>query len=277
MENLALETDYKYDTLNNLIKVTQRGTSNEIARIRSYSYDSLSRVVTSQNVETGTICYGVWNKGTCREGYDANGNVTVKTDNRGVVTNYTYDALNRLQSKTYQNDLASTPSSCYQYDTATNGVGRLGTAWTQAGSCGSELPATGYVTYTKEVSYDAMGRLIQEQQCVPGKCSPQTNTPFTMNYAYDLAGSMIQLDDGLGQVNWAPSYNSAGRLLGVKSTTVAGIPNPAQLFSNPVYNAAGQLTSWGVGSIDSSTPALTGTRTYDSRLRVSTEKVVGHD
>ncbi len=272
-----LETDYGYDGLDNLTSSVQHGTASESARSRNFSYDSLSRLVTSTNPETGTICYGSTGSGSCQNGYDANGNLGSKTDARGVVTQYSYDALNRLISKVYTNAPAGSLSSCYQYDAATNGVGRLAASWTQAGSCPAKLPTTGFLTSRVYVTYDAVGRLQQQQQCVPGKCAAQSGSPFTMNYAYDLAGNTTSMDDGLGQVSWALSYDGAGRLSTVTGAAAPGIPNPAQLFANPAYNPANQLTKWSLGAIDASTPALTGTRTYDNRLRVTTETVAGHD
>ena len=273
----GLETDYGYDGLDNLTSAVQHGTAGESARSRSFSYDSLSRLLSSTNPETGTVCYGLIASGSCQSGYDGNGNLISKTDARGVVTQYSYDAINRLIGKVYTNAPAGSLSSCYQYDTATNGVGRLAASWTQAGSCPAQLPATGFLTSRVYVAYDPMGRLQQQQQCVPGKCAAQAGSPFTMNYTYDLAGNITGMGDGLGQVSWTTSYDGAGRLSTVTGAAAPGIPNPAQLFSNPAYNPAGQLTNWSVGAIDANTPALTGVRTYDNRLRVTTETVAGHD
>jgi YD repeat-containing protein len=102
----AMETDYNYDALGNLLSIVQwggaSGTSGAVRR--SFTYDSLSRLLTSTNPETGTICYGLWSGTNCGNGYDANGNLRYKTDARGVTVNYLYDALNRLTSKTYSGD-----------------------------------------------------------------------------------------------------------------------------------------------------------------------------
>ena len=109
--------------LNNLLTVNQHGTSSEAPRQRSFTYDSLSRLLTSRNPETGKVCYGIWSGGsvglgTCQNGYDANGNLVTKTDARGVVTTNSYDTLNRLLAKTYSSDPSGTLSSCYQYDSS---------------------------------------------------------------------------------------------------------------------------------------------------------------
>ena len=66
---LNYETDYGYDALNNLLGVTQKGSISANARTRSFQYDSLSRLSSAANPESGTITYG----------YDADGNVITKT------------------------------------------------------------------------------------------------------------------------------------------------------------------------------------------------------
>ena len=64
------ETDYGYDPLSNLLSVIQKGGSGSSQwRQRSFIYDSLSRLTSAANPESGTITYG----------FDANGNVATKT------------------------------------------------------------------------------------------------------------------------------------------------------------------------------------------------------
>jgi YD repeat-containing protein len=50
--------------------------------------------------------------------YDANGNLTSKTDARNVTTGYSYDAINRNIYVSYTD---GTPSVERHYDVATNG------------------------------------------------------------------------------------------------------------------------------------------------------------
>jgi YD repeat-containing protein len=118
-------TFYNYDTLDNMTCVEQHGSastgtgcssapSNDPTspwRIRRFSYDSLSRLLTGSNPESGTITYA----------YDANGNVASKiapqpnqTGSATVTTNYNYDVLNRITTKTYVG--MSTTAPKYGYD-----------------------------------------------------------------------------------------------------------------------------------------------------------------
>ena len=66
-------TSYGYNALDNLTRVTQG------AQTRTFAYDSLSRLTSAANPESGAIAYT----------YDNNGNLTQRTDARGVVTAYT--------------------------------------------------------------------------------------------------------------------------------------------------------------------------------------------
>ena len=79
------KTDYSYDALGNLIRVSQG------SQTRSFDYDSLSRLIEATNPESGTVEYT----------YDDNGNLTERTDARGVEATYSYDALNRLTERSY--------------------------------------------------------------------------------------------------------------------------------------------------------------------------------
>ena len=82
--------------LDNLVKVTQGSQQ------RFFMYDSLKRLIRARNPEQGTLGSltlsdpitgnSSWSIGY---EYDANGNLTGKTDPRGVVSTYAYDALNR--------------------------------------------------------------------------------------------------------------------------------------------------------------------------------------
>jgi len=281
-------TQYTYDVLNNLRSVTQWGGPNSSPAAngpinRSFTYDSLSRLLKSFNPETGIVSYSY-----IASGLPCAGDVSLpcsKTDARGVTTTYTYDKLNRLLSKSYSD--GTTPLSCYQYDTSSascplgNGywVGRLTNAWTQsastAPSCPTMAPSTGFLTKRSITCYDPMGRILNEQQFTPA--SQASGTPYSPAYTYDLAGNLTSSTTGVGPTPtttpflFTNTYDGAGRLQTVGSnwTTnyVTGATNvfPATLFSNPSYAAFGGLTNATYGN------RLNLTRTYDNRLRITSE------
>jgi RHS repeat-associated protein len=121
---LALETDYNYDALGNLLTVNQMAnwqcthpfplvtSCGRDSRTRAFQYDSLSRLTAACNPEsfapaTTPPCSLTGNTNwSMQYTYDANGNMTSKTDARGVTVNYNpasnpIDALNRVTGKTY--------------------------------------------------------------------------------------------------------------------------------------------------------------------------------
>src|SRR5262249_4402028 len=215
------ETDYQYDTLGNLLRVDQKGSAPGDStkwRTRTFTYDSLSRLITSSNPESGTICYGVWQSpppgtdlGTvCKNGYDANGNLLKKTapapNQTGtltVTTTYTYDALNRLTQKSYSD--GTTKSAYFSFDVApawgvpvSNIVGRL--TWLHSDLTG---PRGGSI-----FSYDSMGRVVMNDQCTPANCGSGL---FATSYAYDLGGNLTSYTTGPG-VLFSQAFNAAGRV-----------------------------------------------------------------
>jgi len=281
----SMQTFYAYDALNDLLAVTQSGNGTGSVS-RSFSYNSLSQLLTAQNPESGTICYGQWAGSTCANGYDRDGNLVYKTDARAVVTSYSYDALNRLLSKTYTNAPAGTMASCYQYDTAALGVGRLGAEWTQAGSCAS-APPSNYQSKRVHGAYDAMGRAQTEQQCAAGYCTsssmpsqPPSNcaalsSATGLQYCYDLADNLLAYSNGVTTAAagsypqhallFSQTFDTAGRLATVGSSP-SDSTHPASLFSNTSYAPNNALSSWLLGT------SLWTARQYDGRLRVCNQQ-----
>ena len=294
----SMRTDYYYDVLNNLLSVNQWGgaVGSSIARAgRSFSYDSLSRLLTSVNPETGRSSYS----------YDLNGNVKTRVDVRGVTTTYQYDTLNRLLSKIYSGDVNGTPSSCYQYSASSasciggnaNAIGRLTNAWTQGASissCPASAPTTGFLTKRSILCYDPMGRIANEQQYTPANVA--SSTPYSPQYSYDLAGNLAYSTDGVTPVpatasaqlpscsvsapswaatatilNFANCYDAAGRLQTLASNW-AIVGTAQSLFSappsrgTPSYAAFGGLTNAAFGNA-----GIALNRTYDNRLRITGE------
>src|SRR6185312_11608778 len=94
-------------------------------RVRTFTYDSLSRLLTATNPESGTITYT----------YDLDGNLLQKTSPAPNQTNaavtqtisYCYDALHRVTGKGYgaQSCPIATPVVSYTYDSGANAIGKL--------------------------------------------------------------------------------------------------------------------------------------------------------
>lgn len=278
---LNYETDYTYDGNNNLVRVDQWGGAkgNATERVRTFSYDSMSKLTNACNPESaasGAACSasGPW---TNTYSYDRNSNVLTKSDTRGITVNYSYDALNRVTSKTYSGDPNGTPSSCYQYDLSSipNGIGRLSNSWTQhAGAACAASPsaaqlAAELLTLKSIQSYDTMGRETGELQCTPSKCSA-TSGP-TVSLAYDLMGNPTSLSNSVGaggsSLGMTYSYDNAGRPSSASSNWTAFPTNLFNVGQSNAYNPAGQLQNWLQGS------NLTVTQGYTNRLWVNS--VVG--
>ena len=264
-------TQYTYDGFNNLTNVTQSGASGESARTRKFSYDGLSRLLTAQNTETGTVCYGTYStngagQSVCSNGYDLNGNLQSKTDARSKTTSFSYDALNRMVSRfapSAQNN-GQGSSSCFLYDanSVPYGVGHLAAEWTQAGNCsGSSSVPSNPLTSKLITAYDPVGRVSTEQTCVGSSCS----TPRQQAYSYDTAGHLSSYGDGVGNQTFTQYFDSAGRFQSL-SSSLHDATHSSSLFDINTFSPQGwtAATMGGVMSLS---------RSYDCRQRLSTHIV----
>ena len=185
-------TSYTYNALDNLTRVTQG------SQTRTFAYDSLSRLASAANPESGTVAYT----------YDNNGNLTQRTDARGVVTAYTYDRLDRLTRRSYSYTGSETAVSLettrvdYDYDRCGSYAdGRLCSVTAKKGA--TQVSRTAYNRY------DALGRVLESTQRTRG-------TSYTMAYAYDRAGNLTsQRYPSDRVVDYV--YDGAGRIAGVKT------------------------------------------------------------
>ncbi|HXM51037.1 MAG TPA: RHS repeat-associated core domain-containing protein [Pyrinomonadaceae bacterium] len=172
------QTSYSYDPLDDLVTVTQD------SQTRNFVYDSLKRLTSATNPESGTVSYQ----------YDNNGNLTSKTDARPITTTFAYDALNRAVTRSYSD---STPTVTYTYDAASvaNSKGRLT-------SVSSSVSTTNYT------AYDALGRLTSSNQVTDGET-------YSMSDGYNLAGGQTSITYPSGRVITS-EYDAAEKLAGVR-------------------------------------------------------------
>ncbi|GGG75787.1 RHS repeat-associated core domain-containing protein [Edaphobacter dinghuensis] len=199
-----LQTSYSYDGLGNLVTAIQAGGSGDTSRTRTFSYDSLSRMLSSAIPESGTTSYSyVANGSLCA------GDVSLpcsKTDARGTTINYAYDALNRLTGKTYSD---GTPNVAYTYDSFSGwgqphgaSIGRLVRALTcnASSQCNDDL-----------YSYDPMGRINHLEGATPSEAG---HAAHWTQMQYDLAGNLTALLYPDGHVI-NQTFDGAGRLSNV--------------------------------------------------------------
>jgi RHS repeat-associated protein len=234
----SMETDYGYDALGNLQAVKQWGGPSGTAgyETRSFTYDTLSRLLTAFNPETGTTCYGTMSGSNCVNGYDANGNLGYKTDARGILTTFGYDHLNRLTSKTYSD---GTPAAHFNYDEASvtvgsstnpivNGIGRM-TSW----YVGSSEP--GFAM--KSFSYDPVGRPVSSYECWGATECALANGTLNHWRNYDLAGNVTVMNNSADR-SYLYTYNAAGQV--TSSASKYDTNAPQTLIASLTYAPSGQ-------------------------------------
>lgn len=229
----GLTTQYSYDPLNNLLTVSQLGISGtDTPRLRNFTYDSLSRLLSATNPENGATTYT----------YDADGNVLSKTDARNITIDFEYDALNRLTWKFYyqgNNQIASPVG--FGFD----GKDELGNAMNPAptNSIGRLTHASNEVNAAENFSYDPMGRVAEEAYCTPSNCS-YTNT---VQASYDLAGNLTSLTYPDGRVV-TQSFDGAGHLQQAQFQSWNGIGIGYPYLTSAQYSPNGTLMAAAYGS-----------------------------
>ncbi|HEV2299669.1 MAG TPA: RHS repeat-associated core domain-containing protein [Candidatus Acidoferrales bacterium] len=206
--SLTLQTTRTYTVLNGLATITQG------SQTRTNNYDDAGRLTSEVHPESGTTSYQYNN-------FDKR---TQRTDNRGVITTYGYDTLNRLHQVSYNvgsTGVPATPTVTYAYGTtpSQNNNGRLLTL----------TDGTGSTTY----SYDVLGRKTQEAHVISGN-------NYTVGYQYNEEGDITSLTYPSGRVV-QHGYDSIGRLASIASGTTT-------YLSGTEYNADFQPTTFGLGN-----------------------------
>ncbi|CAG1007425.1 partial tRNA(Glu)-specific nuclease WapA, partial [Anaerolineales bacterium] len=204
-------TTYAYDTLNNLVRVTDTLSNSTII---AYNRLGQKTVITDTDM-------GVW-----QYAYDLVGNLTRQTDARGQRVCFYYDPLNRLTGKQYRADdacptLNPTLNVTYTYDSGVNGVGRR----------------TGMIDDSGAANwiYDVRGRTIVDSRTIPGVRA------FGLGYTYDAMDRLTAITYPNGEVV-TQTYNAGAQVVGLTGA------NP--YVSGLTYNAQGQIKqmSWGNGA-----------------------------
>lgn len=243
---LNYETDYQYDVLNNLIRIDQKGsapTDSTKWRTRTFTYDSLSRLSTATNPESGEIFYFYDNVGNLLQKVMPSPNQTGSAQH---TISYCYDQLNRVNGRAYswqncQNGQLplGTAVVTYTYDQGINGIGHLTGLTDQAGSA----------TY----NYDIMGRLATEQRTIAGVTK-------SMSYNYNLDGSSKTLTYPSGAVVTYTS-DSASRMV-----SAIDIGNNINYVTSATYGPSDSLTGF-INGQNGSFGGIYNTFVYNNRLQ----------
>ena len=251
--NLNYPTSYAYtypasNSYGMVFSVTQG------SQARTFTYDSLSRLLSTANPESGTTSYT----------YDADGNVLSKQDARGVGMTYgPYDALNRLEKRTYPD---GTTANLF-YDEASVTLG----SWTSPGLAypvgrlthTTTLNSAGVLQTATVQDYDTMGRTKDYRQCTPANCG--SSSIWDMNYTYDPAGDVTSWLHPAGYT-LTNTINAAQQITAVQSSWVDS-NHPAYLAESISYTAWGAVSELVNGCAGSGCLEAQETYTYNNRLQ----------
>jgi RHS repeat-associated protein len=256
-------TLYSYNAMNDLTCVVQKGTditsfttcaaAPATWRPRSFVYDSLSRLTSAKNPESGTITYS----------YDANSNVSSmispKPGQLATATtthNYAYDVENRRIQESHINPYDGNEK--YGYD----GVTLTGCSGPTPGSVSG---AVNLVHRTSAIcsnysasaySYDPMGRLTTERRSNKGSSTKTYNVVYSLwkdgslntltypsgnviTYQVGGAGRATKVSDATNTYANSATYAPHGELVGM--TSGSGI------ITSNVYNNRLQPTLLSAG------------------------------
>jgi YD repeat-containing protein len=230
---LNYQTVYTYDALDNLVKITQ-GTQQ-----RFFMYDSLKRLIRARNPEQATHVSlnlsdpvtgnGVWSYGYQ---YDVSGNLTQKTDARGVVSNLAYDAFDRNTTIDYSDTPAINPDVKWFYDGATNGKGRFWHFYR-----GGDISVGSNVDHSATDSYDALGRPLVQRQLF--KLNGTWGPTYQASRTYNRAGDVTLQTYPSGRTV-TTDYDVVGRTSSVIGTLGDGVSR--SYASSFIYNPRDQIT-----------------------------------
>ena len=237
-------TTYQYDPLGNLTNVTQGGLNP-----RGMTYDGLSRLVseTIPEVQNSTTIYGYNSNGDMYQRVRPTVNQTTPTVT--TTTTYSYDSLHRLTQIQYSD---GTPSANFYYDeTSVSGL----SLQNAKGRMTHSYRATGTTCAMNVLSYDPMGRIANEWQQAPYRCTAGSFDQLA--YQYNYAGEVTSFSNGQS-VTFNNSYDVGGSFLSMTSN-LSDSQHPANLISNVQYNPLGMVTAATLGN------GLTDTFTYDRR------------
>lgn len=203
---LGTTADYRFDDFGHISSI---GEPNSFSRNITYTRDANQNVI-RDSFNLGTISYG----------YDADNNLTKKTNARNSQITYQYDQNNQLIKETSPDDAA-----VFTYDKAGNQL--------TAKSSSDDIKRT----------YDALGRVISKTQNGQkigyaydhqGRVSKITYpNGKSVDYVYDIVGNLLKVTDWNNNETFY-KYDKNNRLIETK--------NWNGTIESRTYNKQGQMT-----------------------------------
>src|SRR5262249_26468279 len=150
------------------------------------------------------------------------GNVVTRTDAKNQNTAYTYDALNRVKSITFQDGSKHT----YGYDVGANAIGRLSSI--------TETNPQNQVTSVLAYAYETHARIPSEARTINGLA-------YVLRYSYDPTGRLSGLTYPSGRTI-TYKLDTLGRIRQVDTTPAGGTEQI--VASNVTYRPFGGVKSY---------------------------------
>jgi RHS repeat-associated protein len=199
-----------------------RGPCGAGTRYRSFTYDSLKRLLQATNPENGTLTYT----------YDQSGNLLTRADAVRTVTfslNTGYDGMNRATSKSYSDSTPQVNYSCGDviYPPQATCQQQGGGVCGRLISVASSVTATAPPVVNSYSNFDPVGRVKTSSQQIAG------GTQYTFQYGYDLSGALAS-EQYPSNRTVCNTYDPAGRL-----ASVAGVVTTQ---ANPCSSPSGQTS-----------------------------------
>ncbi|MBW0008279.1 MAG: hypothetical protein JO335_11280 [Sphingomonas sp.] len=188
-------------------------------RIRRAVYDSLGRLISTSNPETGTITYT----------YDADGNVASKTSPAPnqpagsaatVTVSYSYDQINRVVGE-YNGPTTGSPLlTTYAYDSGPNAIGRRVLMANGGASRSSTYDGPGHLTSETETINGITNTTRYTYHLNDALATVQLPSGLTITYAVNQDGNLVSAVDQTGKVYVSNTdYNASELLQGVVTGT----------------------------------------------------------
>ena len=237
----AQPTSYIYDTLGKMVEVTQG------AQKRNFLYDSLGRLLrvrqpeqninASLNLADSVTGNSQWTAGFT---YDDLGNVLTATDAKGTTITNAYDALSRVQTRSYSD---GTPTVTHSYDDPNVPYSK-----------GKLTRISNLISTSQTTAFDILGRSLTYQQITDG-------TTYTSQYQYNLSGALKQETYPSGRVV-KNEFEADGDLSRIYGKVNANSPEKTYA-NNFTYTADGKIKSLQLGN------SLWESAQFNSRLQVT--------